>query len=310
MDWRGILLENWPYKLAALVLAILLWFNVAAEKRQEHLVPTRLDLAVQDTGWVVVDAPDRVQTTFQGRAGDILSLPMNPPVIRRVIDSVTGPHMALELSPGMVSYDRDLKVTPVAIHPSRVEVGFDRRVSRRVPVAPRLDLSAADGFAVVGRVRLQPESVTVRGAESVVTTIDSLPTESVSMGDLDRAVTRELRVRPPSGATGVTVEPGTILATVSVDSLVEAGLTVPLELRGPAAGGAHASIDSIAVALRGARPTVRSLDPSAVRAYVTVDSLPAGGVSLPVQVEIPAGIQVTATPAPPDVTVRGAGDGT
>jgi len=309
VNWRGMLLDNWPYKLAALVLAILLWFNVAAEKRQEQTVPTRLDLEVQDTAWVITNAPDRVQTSFQGRVGDILSMATSAPVIRRVIDTVTGPTMTIDLSPSMVSYDRDLKATPVAVHPSQVEVHFDRKVERKVPVAPRLELSAAEGFAIVRPVRLQPDSVTVRGARSVVRSIDSLRTEPATMSDLARSVSREMQVQPPRGTSGITIEPGTILATVGVDSLVEAALTVPLELRGPAAGRAAPPRDSVAVALRGARPTVRALDTASVHAFVMVDSLPAGGTTVPVQVELPPQVEVTATPSPAEVRVRPAGAG-
>ncbi|HKK27098.1 MAG TPA: CdaR family protein [Gemmatimonadota bacterium] len=309
MDWRGMLLENWPYKLAALVLAILLWFNVAAEKRQEQTVPTRLDLEVQDTAWVIASAPSRVQTTFQGRVGDIVSMVTSPPAIRRVIDSVTGPTMTLDLAPDMVSYNRDLKATPVAVHPSQVEAHLERKVERKVPVASRLELSAADGFALVRPVRLEPDSVTVRGARSVVETIDSLPTESATLSDLARSVSRELQVRPPRGASGITIEPGTVLVTVGVDSLVEATLTVPLELRGDAAGGAAPPRDSVAVSLRGARPAVRALDAASVRAFVTLDSLPEGGATLPVRVELPPQVEVTATPSPAEVTVRPAGAG-
>jgi YbbR domain-containing protein len=303
VDWRGILVENWPYKLAALVLAILLWFNVAAERRQEHPVPTRLEVQVRDPNWVITEAPDRVRTTFQGRGGDIFSLPMNPPVIRRVIDSVTGPTMALDLSPSMVSYDRDLKIDPVAVHPSQVEIHLERRVSRKVPVAPRLVLSAASGFAIVRPVRLKPDSVTLQGPRSALATIDSLLTEKVTMQDLGQSVTRELQLEPPAGVPGLKVEPANVLVTVEVDSLVEASLTVPLRATGAAAGSGRLGQDSVAVVVRGPREAIRGLDPAQIRAFVVVDSVAAGGVSLPVQIRLPEGLQATGTPSPASVTV-------
>lgn len=303
MDWRRMLVENWPYKLAALVLAILLWFNVAAERRQEHPVPTRLEVQVRDPNWVITEAPDRVRTTFQGRGGDIFSLPMNPPIIRRVIDSVSGPIMTLDLSPSMVSYDRDLKIDPVAVHPSQVEIHLERRISRKVPVAARLDLSAASGFTIVRPIRLQPESVTVRGPRSALASIDSLDTEKVAMEDLGQSVTRELPLAPPKGIPGLAVEPSNVLATVVVDSLVEISLTLPLHATGPAAGSGTLARDSVAVVVRGPRKIVRGLDRSLVRAYVVIDSVPAGGLSVPVRVALPEGIQATGTSSPEAVTV-------
>ncbi len=316
MDWRGILLENWPYKLAALVLAILLWFNVAAERRQEHAVSTRLVLQVQDPGWVITRAPDRVSTTFQGQGSDIFSLPINPPVIRRVIDSVTGPDMTVDLSPAMVNFDKDLKVDPVSIHPSQIEVHLERKLSVRLPVTPRVTATAASGFAVVRPIRVQPESVTVQGARSAVSALDSIPTEGVEMDDLGQSVTRELKLEPPTGIPGLDVQPGSVLATVEVDSLVEGSFTVPLAVTGPAADRGRAERDSVAVVVRGPRQAVRALDVSRVRAYVVLDSIPAAGASFPVRVRLPENVQVTASPSPAAVTVtarvgaeKGVGDG-
>jgi YbbR domain-containing protein len=303
VDWRGILIENWPYKLAALVLAALLWFNVAAERRQEHAVPTRLVLQLRDSSWVVTQAPDRVQTTFQGRGGDIFSLPMNPPVIRRVIDSVTGPDMTLDLSPSMVTYDRNLTIDPVAVLPSRVQIHLEPLASRRLPVAPRLELSAASGFAILQPLLIQPESVRVDGAHSAVASVDSVPTEQIEMSDIGQTVTRELRLVPPGGVAGLKIEPGVVLITVQVDSLVEGSFTIGLETRGPAASRARVTRDSVAVLVRGPRSVVRGLDPAEVRAYVVVDSLGAADRSLPVQVALPEGVQATASAAPASVTV-------
>lgn len=303
MDWRAALIENWPYKIAALVLAVLLWLNVSAEQGEEFPLSTTVQVEVQDTTWVAVDVePDRVETTFRGQRG--LFLPEEP-VIRHVIDSVSGPTMEIELSPRMVrGFDRELNLTPVSVRPQTVEVRLEPRLARRVPVRPRLDLSAGPGFAVLRPVLLQPDSVTVRGAESEVTSLSGFPTERASLEDLRRTVTRELRLQSPAGLENLQWDPATILATVEVDSLVERSVRRPLGVRGRAASGAAVTPDSVTVRLRGPSTALRPLEPTAVTAFVSVDSLPDGERTVPVQVSVERVEQVTAVAEPARATAR------
>lgn len=313
MDWRSVVLDNWPYKLAAAVLALLLWLNVTAEERQEFPVPTEVRVELRDPGWVLVEVvPEQVRTVFQGLRGPVMP---RMPVIRQVVDSVTGPQMEIELTPEMVrGYDRELDLRPIGVRPQSVELRLERRVSARVPVEPRLRLRPAPGFSVVRPVLLQPDSVTVRGAESEVASVGAVQTEEAALEELRRTVTRELQVQPPDGLSHVEWEPGTVLATVEVDSLVERSLERPLDARGPAAGAVRLSSESVRVLLRGLHRDVRAVEPGSVRAYVLVDEVPDESARHPVRVEFPEGFQLTADPQPSEVTVRpaaaeGGGDG-
>jgi len=308
LDWRATLLENWPYKIAALVLALLLWLNVTAEERQEFPVPTELQVEVRDPGWVLLrTVPEQVRTVFQGRRGPVMP---RMPVIRQVVDSVTGPRMELSLEPRMVrGYDRELDLRPIGIRPQTVELQLERRVSRRVPVEPRLRLSAAPGFAVIRPVLLQPDSVTLRGAETEVASVERVATEQAVLEELRTTVTRELQVAPPEGLRSVDWDPEAVLATVEVDSLVERSVERPVQLRGAAAGMVALGRESVNVRLRGPATVVRRVSPARVRVYVTVDTVPSATIRVPVQVEIGTGAPLTADADPSDVAVRPVGGG-
>lgn len=307
-DWRRAVTENWPYKLASLVLAVLLWLNVTAEEGGEFSLTTRVEVAVADSGWVAVAVqPSSVETVFRGRRG--ILFPGQMPVLRQVIDSVTAPEMRLDVSPRMVSgLDGDLNLDPIAVRPQTVEVRLEPRVSRRVAVAPRLDLSAADGFDVVPPVVLQPESVTVRGPESELAGLDSVATEAAAMEDLRRTVTRELQLEPPRGLEKVTWSPRTILATVEVDSTAERSFVVRLAPEGDAASTVDVVPDSVRIVVRGAAGLVGSLPVASVRARVLVDVRPGEETSLPVEVSLPEGSPLRTEAEPPRATVRPRGD--
>lgn len=303
MDWRSAITRNWPYKVASLVLAVLLWLNVAAEEGGEFSLRTEVRVEVADSGWVATTIrPRYVETVFRGPRS--ILYPSELPYVEQVIDTVTATEMRLELSPRMVQgLDSEMNLNPVTIRPQTVEVLLEPRVSRRVAVAPRLSLNAADGFAVVPPVVLQPESVTVQGPESEVGRLDSVATEPASLADLRRTVSRELQMATPEEGRGLSVSPRTIMATVEVDSAVERTFSLPLDVAGAAAADVVVDADSVLVRVRGAAVLVRRLEPGSVRARVVVDSVPSGEASFPIEVELPANTPLRALAEPQRATV-------
>lgn len=308
MNWKSLFLSNWPYKLAALVLALLLWFSVSSEERLDYAVPTDVQVEVRDSSWVLVSGPEEVQTYFQTQRGEAMGLTFgNETVIRIVVDSVEGPTRRVELRPEMVEFNRQLNARPMEVRPAEITLELEPRQERRLPVRAELEAAAAEGFTILRPVLLQPESVTVTGAESEVASMTDVPTERVELEDLRSSFARELTLRPPSGVPTVSVDPRAVLATVEVDSLVERAFRRPLGLSGAAASGAVSPRDSVDVVVRGARGSLMDLTAEDVVAEVTVDSLPAGGASFQVRVRLPDGLSATASASPSEVTLRPSG---
>ncbi|MFQ5889393.1 MAG: YbbR-like domain-containing protein [Gemmatimonadota bacterium] len=307
MDWRGALLYNWRYKISALLLAALLWVNVTANERDVQRVPTGIEFDVRDTAWVLVDPPSEVRTSFEGRTRDLLALRISGPVLRVGVDSVTGPTMRVPLPSNLVSYDSDLNVRPTGVTPGAVEVRFEPRLRRRVPVVPDLEVLAEDGFTVLRPFLVQPDSVTVSGAASEVEQVAQVGTRAVTLEGLEHTVTRELPVQLPAGVTAATPVPASVLVTVEVDSLIERSLALPVTARGRGAAGAVLSADSVRVTLRGAWRVVREAVDAAASATVRVDSVLHGPTSLPVMIDLPEGAPISATIRPGQLVVTPGG---
>lgn len=303
MNWRELVTENWPYKLAALLFALLLWFNVTAAERETFPVGAQLQVEERDPEWVLVETRREVTVVMQGRQRDRTVLG-NPPVIRLVIDSVTSPVMRRELAASMVEGYQPELFRPVSVRPSEVELRFERNVTRRVPVEPDITASSAAGFAVVPPPVLRPESVTVSGPQSDVASVESVTTREARFEDLRGSVSRELGLLRPRGLDRVQLQPTSVLVTVEVDSVVQRTLRAPLAVEGGAAGTARPDRDSVLVRIRGPRRVVTGYSAARLRAFVRVDSLPDEVASFPVRVEVPEDSQITTVPDPARVRVR------
>lgn len=301
MSLRAAILENWPYKAAAVTLSVLLWFNVTADQeRSDQSVATRLEFVVSDTLWTLREAPTQVTTTFQGRRGDIIAL-FGQPIIHKAIDGVPDSLMEIELSPADVMYDRTLNVRPTAVSPSRVTLRFERREERTVAVVPITSIVLAEGF-VRDRLLVEPESVTVRGGASALQAVGTLQTERLVIDAADTTVTRQLDIQIPAELEGVQVDPPWVLVTVEIDSLVERALVVAVRAIGAGARGVVLSPDSVEVRVRGARHIVAALTPADVRATVRIDDDLAERQTYRIALDLPPGLAATATAFPPRVT--------
>lgn len=309
MNWRVAVLENWRYKLSALVLASVLWMAVSANERDSQRVTTRFDVEVRDTSWVLVEAPVEVQTSFEGKASDLLALRISSPELRVAVDSVPGPTLRLPLRSSQVRFDSNLEVRPTGVSPGAVELRFDRRARRRIRVEAKVQATAAPGYAVMRPFLVQPDSVTVSGAERELAAVRSVAPRPITLQGLQHTVTRELSLDPPAGVSGASLSPSSVLVTVEVDSLVERQLALPVRLRGPAAASAVLERDSVQVTLRGARRVVEDAATLLREAFVAVEEAPARPTALPVSVDLPGDAPIAATIRPGQLRVRPAARG-
>ncbi len=307
MNWQSFLRDNWLYKLAALFIVFLLWLDLTAGERQSQEVATRVIVEVQDSAWVLVDAPDEVATTFQGRNRELLALMAGEPEIRIGIREVTGPTMRVPLDADLVTYDRDLGARATLVVPTSIELAFERLTERRVAVTPDLVTVPALGFTVVRPLLLDPDSVTVRGGESQVERVDQVATRRVTLEDLEHPVMRDVPLEIPAGVRNIQLDPPSVLVTVPVDSLVVRQIRLPVRVTGQAAGRVSVDPDTVDAVVRGAWTAVRRQLDSIPWAIVRVDSPPSGPRTVPVEVEITSGGFVSVTPNPAEVTVRPGG---
>lgn len=308
MNLRAALVENWPYKVAAIVLAVLLWLNVTADvERQDQGVATRLEFEVTDPAWAISRAPNEATTYFQGQRGAIIAL-LNQPVIRSVIDAVRDSVVEVTLDPADVDFDRSLDARATAVSPARVLVYLEPRESRTVPVVPVNDASTGQGLAL-GGILVRPDSVTVSGPRSAVNRITEIGTEALEVGEIAASITRLADLRLPAGVEGLAIDPDRVSVTFEVDSIVARRFQLTVTPEGPGAGSVVLDPPVVRVTVEGPAGTVSALEATDLAATVRVDEVPETPRTLSVQLTLPAGVDARATAEPAQVRATPIGRG-
>jgi YbbR domain-containing protein len=196
----GILTRNWPLKLAALALAVILWVFVAAEETTSQLVVVRVDVELPTDVALARPAPV-VRALVTGPGRELIKLHANPPVIRAAMPPGAGPpRWRIAVSPSDVQISRSARVSIQDIDPRTLEFEVDRVIRRDVPVAVRGVLEAESGFAIARPLVISPALVRVTGPRSVVMAVDSFVTEPVEIrgvtGSFERTVALDTASRP------------------------------------------------------------------------------------------------------------------
>jgi hypothetical protein len=188
---KGVL-RNWPLKLAALTLSLLVWVLVSAEETRSQLVDVRVALEVP-AHLALANPLPTVRALVSGPGRDLVKLGDQPLAIQAAVPANPGQRWHLVIIPADVRVAPQLAVTVTDVQPRELLVDVDRRATRTLPVALRGTVAPRRGWTL-DSLAVLPGGVVVSGARVRVAELDSVPTEPVDLGDVDGAFERAVAV--------------------------------------------------------------------------------------------------------------------
>ena len=206
LGWRrqvtAAFTEHLALKASAVLVAVALWFVVAAREPTEELVSVRFAPQL-DSALVLKDPSPVVWAHVIGSPSQILKLANTPLIIRRTITSDAPDTLVLSLRTSDVEVPEGVEVIIRDVEPRSLTLRFEATASRQVVVRSALLVRSPVGTTTI-MVRFEPESVIVRGPRrtiarlrSVSTVADSITLDTLPhLVDLDTAGLGVL-VRPP-----------------------------------------------------------------------------------------------------------------
>jgi hypothetical protein len=194
--------EHLALKASAVLVAVVLWFVVAAREPTEEVVGVRFAPQL-DSALVLRDPSPIIRALVIGRANEILKLSNTPLVIRRQIASDAPDTLVLSLRTSDVEVPEGVEVIVRDVQPRTLTLRFEATASRQVPVRSALLVRSPIGTTAVG-VRFDPESVVVRGPRRTVAQLRFVSTvgDSIALDTLPHLVDLDtaglgVQVRPP-----------------------------------------------------------------------------------------------------------------
>jgi len=195
--FRRHIFHNLGLKITSLLIATGLWLAISTEPPSETAV---------NVGLVFRNMPEDLEISSENIPSEQIRVRGPERQVRRL--QASDVHMEIDLSgmkPGERTFDLTAnqislpdKLQPVEIVPSQIHLSFDKKVTKTVPVEPRVIGTYAPGYRIAS-VHADPETVVISGPSKSIAAVESALTDPIDVsGLIDRTtVSRHAYVSDP-----------------------------------------------------------------------------------------------------------------
>lgn len=188
---------NYHILLGSFLVAAAFWFSVtmSGTYREHFDVPLTVSGMPEDIA-LAAPLPETVDVLLEADGWQLLFINAGKQLAFEIPGS--------RLRAGVILTNRSLHemmrlpggVAALKVYPETLFVQVDRFLAKRVPLQlSGLSMTFKDGFGLVQEPQIKPDSVTLRGAESILRNIDSWPVDGRTYTDLSMPVAEEVPVK-------------------------------------------------------------------------------------------------------------------
>jgi YbbR domain-containing protein len=293
---RGTFLENlWDAltsnlgtKLISVVIAIVLWFVVLGSRNVEATKDIPLEVVTPADLVVSNDIPDKVSFRLSGPKA----------FLRSVLDRREEP-VRVNLAgakPGLVTYrffsDNirvPIGVKVLGINPTAILIKLETVKHKEVPVHVELQGVPPEGYKLT-QVKIRPETVKIRGAETRVDSIAELKTFPIDVSEMRQDTEKEAAFDLPH--YGVQVESRLPTVLVGVEPISANFRIKNIDIRVTSSYKVRIEDKNVTVLVRADAKELKSLDRARVYGKIDLSGRPKGTYTMPVQVVLPPNVSL------------------
>lgn len=180
--------------IVALILALCLWLlvNLSRDFTLNVNLPVTQGNIPEDKA-LAEELPDFITVSVQGEGWKLISVYNNPPTI--YVDVRSGEVDLYDQVQQQMNALPDINVQKV--QPLNLNVELEDKITKLVPVIPHVEVRFSGQFGFVGEPSVQPDSIMVEGAASIVNDIGEWHTDSVVVRKVSADLETELPLREP-----------------------------------------------------------------------------------------------------------------
>lgn len=179
--------------VVAFILAIALWMmvNLSRDYTLNIELPIQLGTVPNELA-LAQDLPPSATVNVTGEGWKLINLYNNPPTLNidvneaeiNVFDQVQQQMNAMP------------NVSIQNVQPQVLTLQLDNRVSKKVPVRSKVNVSFADQYDFVSPPQVEPDSITINGASSIVENIKEWQTDSVAIQNISKNISQTIPLEP------------------------------------------------------------------------------------------------------------------
>lgn len=178
--------RRWAAAAVSLVVAFVLWFTFSMRESYSLVIEVPIVVERLPEGRALGQAPPRqARVMVQGEGWELLKLRRRPPDLPI---STTDERVDVYAAASEINrFPPGVSVQSVA--PSNIMLDLEPRITRTIPVRARTRLQTADLYDFLGPPTVEPDTVQVSGARSIINTLQFWPTVLLERVDVNRSFT-------------------------------------------------------------------------------------------------------------------------
>jgi len=183
---RRRVLHNFGIKLLSLALAVGLWLAVTRDPVAEVAVEVPIEFRnIPENLEISTESVPRAEIRVRGPQRIVRRLQPADIYYEIELSGMKPGERTFDLPAQQVHRPRELEV--VQVIPSQVHLTFDTRLTRQVPVRPRVFGIFTEGYQI-GHIEAQPARITISGPSKRVEAVEAAITDPVdASGTMDHA---------------------------------------------------------------------------------------------------------------------------
>lgn len=116
------------------------------------------------------------------------------------------------------------------ISPDTIKFNYDTYFVKSVPIILNKDVTFASGFDIDGSYQLQPDSIKVIGAKSVIDTISNIETMTFSLKDVNSDINSSIQLKISKGNSDIKYSEDKVTVKGTIKKFTEGSFLVPVSV--------------------------------------------------------------------------------
>jgi hypothetical protein len=232
MDWRSIFFKNYKVKIALFLMAVFLWFFVVTSRNYNQILKVPVKLVNLKENKVFLNQPAKyAEVRFHGKGTSLLLLSLFGDAHFTLDLSTINYYYDFPLTLDQLRWASGINVEAVEIvTPDTVHVRIDDLMERVLKVKPMLTVVPAEKYVITGTMEVMPDTVLLRGAESVIKDLKFVPTQGRLVEKATGTVNLKLDLILPEEGI-VSAEPSAVRVIVNVEKIITRNIAdVPVKV--------------------------------------------------------------------------------
>jgi hypothetical protein len=291
-----LITRNWPIKLAALFLAVMLYVAVAAQQPITQRFALRVVVLVP-RGRALLEPPPGVSVLITGKGSELLKLRTFPRIIHvSVPDTLSTSSWRVSLGPSDVEVPKGVDVRVSEMTPGDLLLVLDSVSRKDVRIVPLITVVPDSGQVLRAGLSITPSVARLVGSDRALAAIESVTTIPTRISSVTGAFSQAVPIDTAPLGT-VRIAPKQVQVTGEIGAIHERSFAgIPVESGAGGFSGFEVVPDRVSVAVRGPDDVVQALTRERLKVIAHIVGPAADRAWARLTVIAPTGITARAIP--------------